>query len=162
VIRPREPAPLGKLLVTARVADEAGIELNRLAHERSDIGDEVIGNAGPAEKDFGDFPAGPIYRVNSHSRWALVVHGFQSPDGTQIKIRENCIPANGPVEVRTAEIRAAEVRLAENCPAEVRPAKVRLAEVRPAEIRPVEVRPDEVRNIVFRCPPLIPLGDAFL
>ncbi len=46
---------VGKLLVLARIADEAGVELNRAADKGTDVGDELVGQARAAKEDLGDF-----------------------------------------------------------------------------------------------------------
>jgi hypothetical protein len=51
--------PAGEWCVGLAVADEAGIELNgtKLAEQRRQVSDDVLGDADATQEDFGDFPS---------------------------------------------------------------------------------------------------------
>jgi len=51
-----------------RIADEAGIKLDGILHERPHIRYEVIGNTSTAQEDLWDICVGPIDRVNADGR----------------------------------------------------------------------------------------------
>jgi hypothetical protein len=71
----RKPAayPLGlqvgieafsKLLVLARIADEAGVELEGVPNQRFDVGDEVLWDACSPQEHFGDLAVRKVERVD--------------------------------------------------------------------------------------------------
>ena len=47
---------VGKLLVTAGIANKAGVILNRTVHQGAHVGEEVLGYTGFAQKCFGNVP----------------------------------------------------------------------------------------------------------
>jgi len=160
---------VSKLLVLGRIADEAGIELNRAADQGADVGDELVGKARAPQEDFRDFALGAIDRIYPDRGGSFMAHGLQSFGGAQIdagkdgriesSFAEVSLREVRPVEVRKEEFRPAEVRQDEPRPTEVRPAEVRPTEVRPAEVRHDEVRPAEVRPGEDRCAEVRPVED---
>src|SRR5271169_3535129 len=101
---------VGKLLVLARIADEAGVELNRAADKGTDVGDELVGQAGAAQEDFRDFALGAIDRIYADRGGAHMRYGVQPFGCAQIDIGEDSPTQSGPAEVRLAEVHPAEVR----------------------------------------------------
>src|SRR5205085_6307390 len=80
---------LGEFLVLARIADEAGIEFNCLADQRSCIGDELLGHTGTAKEGFWNVALRLIYRVNSNGRRSLMNACVQTLYIAQIDVRKN-------------------------------------------------------------------------
>src|SRR5271166_749367 len=77
---------VGKLLVLARIADEAGVELNRTADQGTDVGDELVGKARAAQEDFRDFALGAIDRINADGGRPIMANGLQAFGCAQIDI----------------------------------------------------------------------------
>jgi len=57
--------PLGELLIAARVADEAGIELYGSPDQRAGVGDERVRDAGATQEGIGDVAAGSVECVDA-------------------------------------------------------------------------------------------------
>src|SRR4051794_38932882 len=91
--------PVGELLIFCRVADKAGVELDGLANEGANVGNEVVGNAGATQENLWYFPFGFVNRIDGDNGWPQVVYILQSLRHTQIDIREY-----GPSDIRLAEI----------------------------------------------------------
>lgn len=139
----------GKLLVGVTIADEDGVELERLADESGDVGDQLVGDAAAAEEGFGDLATRQIQRVNSDCRTSLVqcrlkVQRKRKIEMAQDRFRESCIAEIGRAEFGRVEHGAAEVRSAKVSAAEIGPAQIATAEVGPAEVGPSQVGPAEV------------------
>src|SRR5271157_4756726 len=77
---------VSKLLVLARIADEAGVELDRAADKGTDVGDELVGQARAAQKDIWDLALRAIDRINADGGGSSMAHGLQSFDRGQIDI----------------------------------------------------------------------------
>ena len=69
---------VGKLLVLACIADEAGVELNWAADKGTDVGDELVRKARAAQEDFGDFALRAIDGIHTDGGGGRVAHGLQS------------------------------------------------------------------------------------
>ena len=64
-------------MVLARIADDAGIELDRIAGERLHVNDQVLGNTRAAQKGFGNVAFEFMNRVNADGGRAEVLRRFQ-------------------------------------------------------------------------------------
>src|SRR5271157_6330552 len=91
---------VGKLLVLARIADEAGVEFNRAADKGTDVGDELVGEARAPQEDFRDFALGAIDRIYPDRGGSLMAHGLQSLGSAQIDIGQDTRTQSGSAEVR--------------------------------------------------------------
>ena len=87
------PAPLelivqaaGEGLIGMAVADKAGVELEGAPDQRFDVGDEIVGNARPPEKDLGDVALRAIERVDTDNRRAYMLYGIKSLNQAQVDI----------------------------------------------------------------------------
>src|SRR5271166_4526490 len=89
---------VGKLLVLSRIADEAGVELNRAADQGTDVGDELVGKARAAQEDFWDFALGAIDRIYADGGGALMAHGLQAFGRAQIDIGKDSPTQSGFAE----------------------------------------------------------------
>ncbi len=121
--------PFGKRLVTAGIANKAGVVLDGMSNQGVYIGEEVIWHTGLAQKCFGNMSLRTIDGINANARWASVLYRLQSSHGAQIEIIELC-----PLDCSTAEVGAAEVGTAEVSASEVGTAEVSTAEVSTAEV----------------------------
>src|SRR5208337_4856343 len=68
---------VSKLLVPARIADEAGVELDGPFRHRAYEVNELIGNTGPTQEDFWDFALGAIDRIYADGGRPFMAHGPQ-------------------------------------------------------------------------------------
>src|SRR5260221_3018106 len=141
--------PVGKVLVAAGIADEAGVVLDGMSNQGVHIGEEVLWHTGFAQKCFGNVPFGAVDRVNANVRWACMLYCIQSPHGAQINIVElyksDCSMAEvGVVEVGTAEVGTVENGVAEVGVAEFGIAEVGIPEIGIAEFGVAEVGVAEV------------------
>ncbi len=146
---------VGKLLVLARIADEAGVELNRAADNRKPM--QAMNSSrrpAPRRKNSAILRLERIDRIYADRAGSTMAHGIQSFRRAQIDVGLHGPAQSGFAEVRLPEVRPAQVRQCGAAPAEVRTlrlastrsasaAQVRLAERRPAEIRHAEVRLDQ-------------------
>src|SRR5262249_18355576 len=94
VLQPHMDA-FGKLFVFGRVADEAGIELNRSSEERWQVIDEGIRHATAAQKRQRK-GAGFHQRAVIQSTWTMVPTAFQTDCRTEIHVRKNGFIQLGP------------------------------------------------------------------
>jgi hypothetical protein len=117
--------PFSKLLVTAGIANKAGVVLNGMSNQGVHIGEEVLWHTGFAQKCFGNAPLGAVDGINAYARWAVMLYCLQSLHGAQIDVSELC-----PRDSSTAEVGIAEVSKTEVGTAEVGTAEVSIAEVR--------------------------------
>ena len=69
---------VGKLLVCARIADEARVVLDGPSYHRPDVGDELVGNAAPAQKYLGNLAARRVDGVNADGGGSEVVDRFET------------------------------------------------------------------------------------
>src|SRR5664279_2142935 len=76
---------VGELLVLARIADEAGVELYRTG-DRLDVSDEVVRHTTAPQEDFRDFALGAIDRIHADGGRAIMAQGLQSFGRAQIDI----------------------------------------------------------------------------
>src|SRR6478609_5316493 len=67
---------LSKLLICARIADEAGVELKGCSHQRTHELDKVVGNTGATQKLGRDLAPGKVNRVNANGRRPNAVSPF--------------------------------------------------------------------------------------
>src|SRR5260370_1320458 len=137
--------PVGKLLVTAGMANKAGVVLDGMSNQGVHIGEEVLWYTGFAQKCFRNVSLGAVDGINANARWAVMFYCLQSLHGAQIDISELC-PSDystaeiGMVEVGKAEVGKAEVGIVEVGIAEGGLAEVGLGEVGKAEVGIAEVR----------------------
>src|SRR5260221_366184 len=146
--------PVGKLLVTAGIANKAGVILNGMGNQGAHIGEEVLLHNGVTQKCFGNVSPGEVDRINTDTRWAFMLYRLKSSHGAQIDTSELCPPDSsiaevgvaevGTAKIGTAEVGTAEVSTAEGGTAEVGIAEVGIAEVGIGEVGMVEVGIGEV------------------
>ena len=85
--------PFGKSLILGRIADETGLELDGISHERLHVRDEIIGNTGTTQERFRDIRFGAIDGVNTDGRRPKVSDGFKALYSTQVNVRHlMCTP----------------------------------------------------------------------
>ncbi len=129
------PHPLvqapGEQLILGRVADEAGIELDRLhrAEEGRQILDQGIRDTTATEERLGDLAFGAVDGVDADRGWAAVI---------------DCGKTDGTAEVTIRNAGLTNYRTLEICPAKLRPPEIRSAKICILEICPVKFRPPEV------------------
>ncbi len=104
------------------VADEARIEFDRLADQRSRVRDECVWNAAAAEKGFWNFALRFIDRVNSYRGRSEMITRVQTFYMSQINVCEKC----------RKQLCCRKIRPVEGGHSEIRHANIRSAEVRPA------------------------------
>src|SRR5260370_25545553 len=136
--------PVGKLLVTAGMANKAGLVLDGTGNKGAHIGEEVFWHTGFAQKAFGNVPLGAIDGIDANARWALMFYCLQSPHSTQIDTIELCPPDCSTAEVGFAEVGFAEVSTGEVSTGEVSIVEVSIVEVGYAEVSTAEVGTAEV------------------
>jgi hypothetical protein len=86
-----------ELHIFGRVADKAGVKLNRL-HGRDQnpyLGYERLRNTSSPKKNFGDFAVGAIDRVNANRRRPAMFTRFQALGLAQINVAEVRISKHG-------------------------------------------------------------------
>ena len=144
--------PVGKLLVAAGIANEAGVVLDGMSNQGVHIGEEILWHTGFAQKCFGNASLGAVDGVNTNARWAFVLYCFQSFHGAQIDINKICPSDSSTIEVGmaeggTAEVGTAEVGMAEGGTTEGGTAEVGTAEVGKAEVGTGEVGTVEISMV---------------
>src|SRR5260221_13512287 len=110
--------PFSKVLILASRADKAGVVLDRMGHQGTHVGDEVLWNASPAQKGLGNLACGAVDGINANRRWISMLHYLKPFYGTQINVIELrpsyfCAAEIGTSEVRTTEIGAPQVSVPE-------------------------------------------------
>ncbi len=110
--------PFSKVLILASRADKAGVVLDRMGHQGTHVGDEVLWNASPAQKGLGNLACGAVDGINANRRWISMLHCLKPFYGTQINVIELrpsyfCAAEIGTSEVRTTEIGAPQVSVPE-------------------------------------------------
>lgn len=74
----------------ARIADETGVELDRVPNKRAGVSDELFGHATAAEKDSGDLALRAVQRINPNGRRAQITDRFKPLYVAEINISKNC------------------------------------------------------------------------
>ena len=100
----REPRPnpltlevgmqaLAECLISERVGDKAGIELDGLhrCYESFHLHDEWLCHAGAAQEDLRDLTFGFVNGVDADGGRSLMLNAFKSFHCAQINFREDCI-----------------------------------------------------------------------
>src|SRR6476646_825451 len=159
---------IGELLVFARMADKAGIELNGRSHQRTYFLNKAVGNTHASQKFTWDLALRAVNRSNADCRRPKMLYGFNPLYPAQIYMCERgmsylrhlklCF-----VEIRPGEIHPSQVRSAEISCAEVRISEIRPAQICPSEVSSAEVRLAQIRHYVWVAfAPFIPRLDSLL
>ncbi len=136
--------PLGKLLILTGIADKAGVVLDRVLSQGTDIGNEGVGQASLTQECLRDVSFRPQEGICPDGRGATMKDGFQSLHRSQVNISKDCPSYIGSDEVSSDEVSSAEVGSAEVGFAEVGFAEVGFSEVGSAEVGSDEVGSTEV------------------
>jgi hypothetical protein len=141
--------PLGKALIFARIANKAGVVLDRVLGQGAGIDNEGVTQADLAQKFLGNVPLRAQEGVGTNGRRACMPDRFQSFDRSQIHISKDG-PSNrgsvklgtvkgGTAKVGTAENGIAEISIAEGSTVEIGKTEVSIAEVGTVEVSIAEV-----------------------
>src|SRR5260370_1421134 len=136
--------PFSKVLVLASIANKAGVVFDRMGHQRTHVGDEVLWNTSSAQKDLRNMACGAVDGINANSRWISMLHCLKPFHSTQINVIELCPSYFRAAEVGIPEVSAAEDSLIEVSTHEVSITQVGIAEVGAAEDSLIEVGTPEV------------------
>ena len=175
--------PFDKLLILARIADEASVVFIRQVEQAGHIGQKALWNASSSQEAFGYLPSRAIQRADADIRWPQVIEGFQSLDAPQVNSIKMC-PSDlsighsyicetveteiGSNEVGSAEVSSAkgssfEVGIEESSETKVGFSEVGITEVGFSEVGIVEVGFAKVGSYVWMClSPSIPCLNALL
>jgi hypothetical protein len=88
--------PLGECLISGRVGDEAGVELDGLhrCDESFHLHDERLWHASSAQEDLRNLSFGSVDGIDTDGRRSIMSNGFKPLNCAQIKVRKDCPPYN--------------------------------------------------------------------
>lgn len=89
----------GELLVGCAVADEAGVEANRLADSSPEVGDLLIGKATATKERLGQVVFELEQRVDADGRWTVMINLIEAPSRGQVTVADSV-----PAEKSTAKV----------------------------------------------------------
>ncbi len=133
-----------KLLVLAGIADKAGVVLNGVLNQGTDIGNEGIGEACLTQECLRNVSFRPQEGICPDGRRTLMDESFQSLHHSQVNISKDCPSYCSSGEVGSAEVGFGEVGYGEVGSVEVGYGEVGSVEVGSGEVGYGEVGIDEV------------------
>jgi hypothetical protein len=134
----------GKVFIATGIADKAGVVLNWIVDQRTNVGDKGIGQTCTTQEDFGYVSSRTDNCISSNSRRAKMMYCFKALYGAQVKVSKDSPSYSRLDKHRMTEVGTAEVGSYEASIHEVGTTEVGMAEVSSSEIGTDEVGSDKV------------------